>query len=66
MVDLLSERDLVKLLQNGLVEPFADSIGLWRSGFGLSVINVVDGQVELIIVRFPVATVLSAPIRQYP
>ena len=41
-VDFLAERDLVELIQDGLVEPLADPVGLWRLGPGARVVDVVD------------------------
>ena len=44
LIDLLAEGDLIKLLQVGLMEPFADAVGLRRSDLGLGVLDVVDGR----------------------
>ena len=49
-VKLLAECDLIKLLQNCLMEELADAVGLRRLHFGLRVIDVVDGQEQLAIV----------------
>src|SRR3569832_2380171 len=46
-VDLLSERDLVELVQDRLMEALADPIGLRRLGFGARMVDVVDGQIQL-------------------
>src|SRR3569833_158990 len=46
-VDLLSERDLVELVQDRLMEALADHIGLRRLGFGARMVDVVDGQIQL-------------------
>src|SRR3569832_2281041 len=46
-VDLLSERDLVELVQDRLMEALADPIGMRRLGFGARMVDVVDGQIQL-------------------
>lgn len=48
-VQFLSERDLVKLVQNGFMESLADAIRLWRHGFDFGVINVINRQIKLVI-----------------
>ncbi len=48
-VHALAERDLVELVQDGFVEALTDAVGLGRLGLGLAVIDVIDGQVELIV-----------------
>ena len=47
-IELLAERDLVKLLQNGFVETLANAIGLRMPYLGFGVLNVVQCQVELV------------------
>lgn len=63
-VDPLAEGHLVELLLHRPVEPFADAIGLRTVGLRPGVIDVVDGQVELVVVSIPPATELAAPIGQ--
>ena len=45
LVDLFTEGHLVKFLQYRFVEPFADTIGLWRFDLRFGVVNIVHGQV---------------------
>ena len=40
LIDCLAERDLVKLLQDRLVEPLADTVGLRRFHLGLGVVDI--------------------------
>ncbi len=40
-VDTLAECHLVKLLKNGLVEPLADTLGLWVADFGLDMLDII-------------------------
>ena len=61
LVDLLSECHLVELLQDGFVEPFADAVGLRRFDFGLGVVDVVDGQEQLVIVPIGARPQYSVP-----
>ena len=63
LVDLLSECHLVELLQDGFVEPFADAVGLGRFDFGLGVVDVVDGQEQLVIVPIGAPAIFRSPIR---
>ena len=65
-VDLLSEGDLVKLLKDCLVEPFADPVGLRALGLGFGVLDIIDGQVQLIIMTIKPATVLRTAIGEDP
>lgn len=44
-IELFAERDLIELLQDGLVEAFANPIGLRRHGLGFGLVDVVDRQV---------------------
>ena len=39
-VQVLAERDLVELLQNGLVEPLANAVGLRMFDLGFGVIDI--------------------------
>jgi len=41
VIELLAERDLVELLQDRLVEPLADAVGLGRLHLGFGVISVI-------------------------
>ena len=63
-IEFLAERDLVKLLQNGLVKPLAYAVGLWWHGFGFGVVKVIDRQIELKVVLLHFATILCAAIRE--
>jgi len=62
-IEVLSKCHLIKFLQNGLVEPFADAIGLWMFDLGFGVVNVVDGKEELVVMLVRSATELGSPIR---
>ncbi len=45
-VELLSERHAVELIEQGLVEPLDDAVGLRALGLGARVIDVFDREVE--------------------
>ena len=47
------------------MEAFADAIGLRALGFGAAVVDVLDGQVELVFVAL-IATELGAAVGQQP
>ena len=42
-VELVAERDLIELLTNGSMKPFADAVCLRRFHLGSGVVNVIDG-----------------------
>src|SRR5499427_10481758 len=63
-VDLFAERHPVKLIQDGTMEALADSICLRAFGFGSAVINVFDGEVELVFMALGTAK-LGAAIGQH-
>lgn len=63
-VELFPEGYLVKLLQNRLVKSFADSVGLRGSGLGFGVIDIIDGQIKLIVMTFNFAAIFSASVCQ--
>jgi len=48
------------------MEALADAIGRRRLGFRAGVVDVLYCQIELILVAFPVATVLRATVGQHP
>ena len=64
MIQFSPECNLIKLVQNCLVEAFADTISLRMSRFGLGVFYAVYTQIKLVVVRFQLATVFRSPIRQ--
>ena len=63
-VELLSKRHLIERLQHGLVESLADAIRLRRLRFRLGMVDVVDGQVKLIIVLFDSAAEFRPAVSQ--
>ena len=63
-VDFLSECDLIKLLQYGLVKALADAIGLRMLHSGFGVINVIDGEEQLEVVLVSPATIFRASVSE--
>ena len=55
VIDLLAERDPVKLVQDCAMETLADSIRLRALGFGAAVIDVLNREVELVFVALGAA-----------
>ena len=62
LVKLLSKRHSVKLIEHGLMKSLADPIGLRTFGLGTRVIDILQGQVQLVLVMLRVAAILRAPI----
>ena len=46
------------------MEALADAVGLRVAHFGLGVLNVIQRQIQLVVMRFRLATILRASIRQ--
>ena len=61
-VQLAPEGHPVKLIQNRFVESFTDAICLWVKRLGFGVLNVIECQVQLVIMRLWFAAVFRAPI----
>ena len=64
-VDLFAERHPVELIQNGAMEALANSIRLGALGLGTAVINVLDGEIELVFVALGAAK-FGAAIGEHP
>lgn len=64
LIEFLAECHLVKLLQNRLVEAFADCVGLRAFRLGLGVVDVVDGQVQFVGVLFGPAAVFGSAVSE--
>jgi hypothetical protein len=63
-IELFAERDLIELLQNGLVEALRNPVGLRMPGLGFGVVDVINRQIQLVIMLFDLAAIFGAPIRQ--
>jgi hypothetical protein len=61
-VDPLAKGDAVELVEHGLVVSFDDAIGLWALGVGSSVVDILDGEIELIFVTLGIAAIFRAPV----
>src|SRR6476660_3794051 len=48
-IDLLAEGDPVEFVEDGAMEALANTIGLRALGLGAAVVDVLDGQIELIL-----------------
>src|SRR5215831_4923263 len=60
----IAERDPIELVQDGTMETLADAICLRALGLGAAVVDVLDGEVELVFVALG-ATNLGAAIGQH-
>ena len=65
-MDFSAERHLIKLLQDGFMEPLTDTVGLGRLYLCPGVFDVVDGQEQLIVVCVGATTIFPAAIREDP
>ena len=64
VIDLLAERDPVKLVQHSAMEALADSIRLWALGLRAAVIDVFNREIELVLMALGAAK-LGAAIGQH-
>jgi hypothetical protein len=64
-IDLLAKRDSVELIEQGLVETLYEAKGLRALGLRATVIDVLHGQVQLILVPLGIAAVLCAPVSEH-
>ena len=55
-INLLPKSHLVKLVQNGFMEAFADAVSLRMTHLRFGVFNVIQRKIKLIVVRFWSAT----------
>ena len=62
----LAKSYLVKLLQYSFVKSLTYSVGLWRSDLGLRVLDVVNGQIQLIVVAYSHAAIFRDLVCQNP
>jgi hypothetical protein len=60
LVDLLSEGDPVEFVEDGAMEALANTIGLRAFGLGAAVVDVLDGQIELVLVALGAAKLGAA------
>ena len=61
-INFLAERHAIELVEHGSMEALADSIRLRALGLGAGVIDVLDGEIELVVVMLGVAAILGAAI----
>src|SRR5215831_8513646 len=59
-INLLAERDPIELVQHGAMETLTDSIRLRALGLGTAVIDVLDGEVELVFMALGAAKLCAA------
>jgi hypothetical protein len=66
VIDLFAKGHLVELILNGAVEAFANAVSLRVAGFGLGVVDIFNGQIQLIFMVFQRTTELGAAVRKDP
>ena len=55
VVDLLAEGNPVELVEDGAMEALANAIGLRALGLGAAVVDVLNGEIELVFVALGAA-----------
>ena len=65
-IHIFSKGHLVKLLQNSFMESLADAIRLRMPGFCLSMFNIIERKIQLVIVLFCLTAILRSTIREHP
>lgn len=63
-VELLAKGDPIKLLEDSAMKAFADAVSLRRLGFRLRVIDILHGQVQLVLVLLEITTVFRTTVGQ--
>src|SRR5690606_34556107 len=64
-IEPLAERHTIELIEQRLVEALANSVRLRAPRFGAGVIDVLDGEIKLILVALGPAAILGAAIGQH-
>ncbi len=62
-INLFPKRDPVKLIQNRLMKPLANPVGLRTSSFGLCMLNLIELQIKLIRMLIRRSAIFRPPIR---
>jgi len=58
-VELFAKSNLIRLLQDRLVEPLTDAVSLRRLRLGSGVINIVDRQEQLVVMAVSSTAVIG-------
>ena len=62
-IQLAPKRAGIELVLDGLVEPFANPVGLWTLDLRSGVLDALQIKVKRVLVRLAISAVLAAPIR---
>ena len=62
LVQLFAEGHLIKLVQDRLMKPLADAVGLRRHRFGFRVVDIINRQIKLVIMVLDLAAILCATV----
>lgn len=65
LIQLSSEGNLIKLIQNSFMKPLTDTICLRMTRFGLCMLNAIHAEIEFIIMGLNPAAVLCASVCQH-
>ena len=66
VVELLTERNPIELVEHRLVEALANSVRLRALGLGPAVVDILDREIQFVLVPLRVAAVLTAAIGEHP
>ena len=61
-VQLLPKRHPIELVENGLMKPFTDPIGLGTLRLGARVIDIFQGQIQLVLMMLGISAVLGPAV----
>ena len=62
VVDLLSKSHRIEFVLYGTMEALTNAVGLRTFGFCLTMVYILNGQIKLIFMMLPGATIFSASI----
>lgn len=65
LINFAMECNLVKLLQDCFMQPLIYTIDLWMTDFSFGMLDVIQRQIELVIVRFRSATVFCTALSEH-
>lgn len=63
-VEFLAKCEAVELVEHGLVISFDHAVGLRALGLGAAMVDILDGEIELIFEMLGIAAIFRAPIGQ--
>ena len=59
VIQLLAKCHAIKLILDGAVETLANSVGLRRVRLRLGMVDILDSQIQLVLVMFPIPAIFG-------